>query len=97
MHFEKERVEEIKNKNDIVDVISNYLELDRREDSYWGKCPFHESQSVTFSVSPQKQTYYCSECGAGGNVITFIMEHNKCSFVEAVRFLEERIDLNYNV
>lgn len=92
MYFEEKMVEEIKNKNDIVDVISDYVELEKRGDSYLGKCPFHDSQSVSFSVSPQKQTYYCSECGAGGNVITFIMEHNKCSFVEAVILLEGRLN-----
>ena len=97
MYFEEKMVEEIKNKIDIVDVISDYVELQKRDNSYLGKCPFHDSQSAVFSVSSQKQTYYCFECGAGGNVITFIMEHNKCSFAEAVRFLEERFDLNYNV
>ena len=97
MYFEKEIVEEIKNKNDIVDVISDYVELQKSKESYLGKCPFHDSQSASFSVSSQKQTYYCSECGAGGNVITFIMEHNQCSFAETVRFLEERFNLNSNV
>ena len=90
MHFEERMAEEIKNKNGIVEVISDYVELEKRGDSYFGICPFHDSQSASFSVSAQKQTYYCFECGAGGNVITFIMEYNNCSFTEAVRFLEER-------
>ena len=92
MYFKEELIKEIKSKNDIVDVILDYVELQKRGDSYLGKCPFHDEQSVSFSVSLQKQTYYCFECGAAGNVITFIMEHNSCSFADAVRILEERID-----
>ena len=77
MYLEEKMAEEIKKKNDIVEVISNYVELEKRGEVYFGMCPFHEKQSASFSVNPQKQTYYCFECGAGGNVITFIMEHNK--------------------
>ena len=69
MRYSDDLVEEIRMKNDIVDVISGYVKLTRRGSSYFGLCPFHNEKSPSFSVSPGKQMYYCFGCGAGGNEI----------------------------
>ena len=81
--YSEEVIEEVRSKNDIVDVISGYVSLKKKGSSYFGLCPFHNEKSPSFSVSRQKQMYYCFGCGAGGNVITFIMEYENFSFVEA--------------
>ena len=91
MYFSEELIEEIRQKNDIVDVISGYVKLQKKGSSYFGLCPFHNEKSPSFSVSRSKQMYYCFGCGAGGNVITFIMEYENYSFIEAVRMLAERV------
>lgn len=91
MYFSEDLIEEIRQKNDIVDVISGYVKLQKKGSSYFGLCPFHNEKSPSFSVSRSKQMYYCFGCGAGGNVITFIMEYENYSFVEAVRMLAERV------
>jgi len=90
MRYSDDLVEEIRMKNDIVDVISGYVKLTRRGSSYFGLCPFHNEKSPSFSVSPGKQMYYCFGCGAGGNVITFVMEYENYTFVEAVKMLADR-------
>ena len=77
-------------KNDIVDVISGYVKLQKKGSSYFGLCPFHNEKSPSFSVSRQKQMYYCFGCGAGGNVFTFLMEYENYTFTEAVEYLAER-------
>lgn len=90
MYFSEDLVEEIRSKNDIVDVISGYVKLQKKGSSYFGLCPFHNEKSPSFSVSRQKQMYYCFGCGVGGNVFTFIMEYENYTFSEAVRLLAER-------
>lgn len=90
MYFSEDLIEEIRQKNDIVDVISGYVKLQKKGSSYFGLCPFHNEKSPSFSVSRTKQMYYCFGCGAGGNVITFVMEYENFSFVEAVKMLAER-------
>lgn len=90
MYFSEELVEEVRLKNDIVDVISSYVKLQKKGSSYFGLCPFHNEKSPSFSVSRSKQMYYCFGCGAGGNVFTFIMEYENYSFVEALKMLAER-------
>ncbi len=90
MYFSEELIEEIRQSNDIVDVISGYIKLQKKGSSYFGLCPFHNEKSPSFSVSRSKQMYYCFGCGAGGNVITFIMEYENYTFSEAVRLLAER-------
>ena len=90
MYFSDELIEEIRSRNDIVDVISSYIKLQKKGSSYFGLCPFHNEKSPSFSVSRSKQMYYCFGCGVGGNVITFIMEYENFTFSEAVRFLAER-------
>lgn len=90
MYYPEELIEEVRMKNDIVDVISGYVRLQKKGSSYFGLCPFHNEKSPSFSVSRGKQMFYCFGCGAGGNVITFLMEYENFSFVEAVKFLADR-------
>ena len=90
MYFSEDLVEEVRLKNDIVDVISGYVKLQKKGSSYFGLCPFHNEKSPSFSVSRSKQMYYCFGCGAGGNVFTFIMEYENFTFVEALKMLAER-------
>ncbi len=90
MYYPEELVEEIRQRNDIVDVISNYVKLQKKGGSYFGLCPFHNEKSPSFSVSQGKQMYYCFGCGAGGNVITFIMEYEKFTFAESIKYLADR-------
>lgn len=90
MYYPEELIEEVRTKNDIVDVISGYVRLQKKGSSYFGLCPFHNEKSPSFSVSRGKQMYYCFGCGAGGNVFTFLMEYENFSFIEAVRFLADR-------
>lgn len=83
-------IEEVRSRNDIVDVISQYVRLTRKGSNYFGLCPFHNEKSGSFSVSPGKQMYYCFGCGAGGNVFTFLMEYENFTFGEAMESLAER-------
>jgi len=90
MLYPEEIIEEIRSRNDIFDVISGYVKLQKKGSSYFGLCPFHNEKSGSFSVAPHKQMYHCFGCGAGGNVITFIMEYENFTFVEAVKLLADR-------
>lgn len=90
MYYPEDIVEEVRMKNDIVDVISGYVKLQKKGSNYFGLCPFHNEKSPSFSVAPAKQMYYCFGCGAGGNVITFIMEYENYSFREALQLLAGR-------
>ncbi|MGN0359278.1 MAG: DNA primase [Hominisplanchenecus sp.] len=90
MFYPEELVEEVRERNDIVDVISGYVKLQRKGSSYFGLCPFHNEKSPSFSVSPGKQMYYCFGCGAGGNVFTFLMEYENYTFPEVMKILAER-------
>ena len=90
MYYPEEIIEEVRMKNDIVDVISGYVKLQKKGSSYFGLCPFHNEKSPSFSVSPAKQMYYCFGCGAGGNVLTFLMEYEGYSFPEAMNVLADR-------
>ena len=90
MRYSDDIIEEVRTRNDIVDVISGYVKLQRKGSSYFGLCPFHNEKSPSFSVSPGKQMYYCFGCGAGGNVYTFLMEYENYSFQEAVKVLAGR-------
>lgn len=90
MYYSDEIIEEVRSKNDIVDVISSYVKLQKKGSSYFGLCPFHNEKSPSFSVSREKQMYYCFGCGAGGNVFTFLMEYENYSFQEALKYLADR-------
>ena len=91
MYYPDELVEEVRAKNDIVDVISGYVRMQKKGSSYFGLCPFHNEKSPSFSVSRDKQMYYCFGCGAGGNVFTFVMAYENCSFPEAIKELADRV------
>ena len=88
--YSSEVIEEVVSRNDIVDVISNYIKLKKNGSSYVGLCPFHNEKSPSFSVSQSKQLYHCFGCGVGGNVITFVMEYENMTFLEAVKLLGDR-------
>ncbi len=90
MRYSDDIIEEVRMKNDIVDVISQYVRLTRRGSSYFGLCPFHNEKTPSFSVTPSKQMYYCFGCGAGGNVYNFVMQYENYSFGEALSHLAER-------
>lgn len=90
MYYSDDMIEEVRTRNDIVDVISGYVKLQRKGSSYFGLCPFHNEKSPSFSVSPSKQMYYCFGCGAGGNVFNFVMEYENYSFGEALSHLADR-------
>ncbi|MDO5781645.1 MAG: DNA primase [Eubacteriales bacterium] len=90
MRYSDDIIEEVRMKNDIVDVISQYVKLTRRGSTYFGLCPFHNEKTPSFSVTPSKQMYYCFGCGAGGNVYNFVMEYENYSFGEALSHLADR-------
>ena len=90
MYYSDEIIEEVRSRNDIVDVISGYVRLTKKGSTYFGLCPFHNEKTGSFSVSPNKQMYYCFGCGAGGNVFTFLMEYENYTFVEALKYLADR-------
>lgn len=94
MYYPDEIVEEVRMKNDIVDVVSGYVRLQKKGANHFGLCPFHNEKSPSFSVSGSKQMYYCFGCGAGGNVFTFIMEYENYTFPEAVKLLADRAGVN---
>ena len=90
MRYSDDIIEEVRSKNDIVDVVSQYVKLTRKGSSYFGLCPFHNEKTPSFSVTPGKQMYYCFGCGAGGNVFNFIMEYENYTFGEALKHLADR-------
>lgn len=90
MYYEEDFVEEVRQRNDIIDIVSSYVNLKRTGSNYVGLCPFHNEKSASFSVSPGKQMYYCFGCGAGGNVFTFLMQYENLTFPEALEELAQR-------
>lgn len=90
VRYSEELIEEIKNSNDIVDIISQYVNLKRSGRNFFGLCPFHKEKSPSFSVSPDKQIFHCFGCGAGGNVIHFISKIENANFKEAIGILANR-------
>lgn len=90
MYYPEELVEEIRERTDIVDLISQYVNLKKQGGNYVGLCPFHNEKTPSFSVSREKQIYHCFGCGTGGNAYTFIMEYDSISFTEAVSALAGR-------
>ena len=93
-YISNEVMNEIRNKTDIVDVISKYVNLTKKGKNYFGVCPFHDDHSPSMSVSPDKQIYTCFSCGASGNVFTFVADFEKISFLQAVRLLGEKAGIN---
>lgn len=90
VRYSEELIDEIKNSNDIVDVISQYVILKRSGRNFFGLCPFHKEKSPSFSVSPDKQIFHCFGCGAGGNVIHFVSKIENADFKEAISILANR-------
>lgn len=88
--FDAKFIDELKNKNDIVDVVGRYVPLEQRGGSFWGRCPFHHEKTASFSVNPTGQFYYCFGCHKSGDVISFIMGIESLDFNDAVKFLAER-------
>src|ERR1700751_4057370 len=86
-------IEQITNRIDIIDVVSEFVKLKKRGANYLGLCPFHNEKTPSFTVSPVKEIYKCFGCGRSGNTISFLMEHEKYSYAEALRWLAAR----YNV
>ena len=93
MLYSQDLVEEVRIQNDIVEVISGYIPLKQKGRTYFGLCPFHNESTPSFSVSPDKQLYYCFGCGAAGNVFSFIMQMENCDFVEALKKLAQRVNV----
>ncbi len=94
MRIPDDKIDEIRSASDIVDVISMYVPLKKRGKNFTGRCPFHQEKTPSFSVSAEKQMFYCFGCGVGGNVFTFLMQHDRLTFIEAVRVLAERAGIN---
>ena len=97
MYFSEELISEIIEKNDIVDVISQYMKLKKSGRNYIGLCPFHSEKTPSFNVSPDKQLFYCFGCGVGGNVSTFIQKIEKLNYPESLTFLAERAGIEIKV
>lgn len=94
MYYPDDIVEEVRIRNDIVNIIGSYIRLKKTGSNHMGLCPFHNEKTPSFSVSQSKQMYHCFGCGVGGNVYTFIMEYENYTFVEALKFLAERAGIN---
>lgn len=90
MRYPDDVIEEVRSRNDIVDVVGQYVHLQKKGANYFGLCPFHNEKSPSFSVSPGKQMFYCFGCGEGGNVFSFLMKYDNLTFQEAVKALAER-------
>jgi DNA primase len=86
-------IQQITNRIDIIDVVGEFVKLKKRGTNYIGNCPFHNEKSPSFTVSPAKEIYKCFGCGKSGNTITFLMEHEKYSYVESLRWLAARYNI----
>lgn len=91
MYYPDELVEEVRSRNDIVEVISSYVRLNKRGSNYFGLCPFHNEKTGSFSVTPAKQMFYCFGCHEGGNVISFLQKYENYTFKEALTVLADRV------
>ena len=94
MNITNDMINEIRNKNDIVEVISKYIPLTQRGKNYFGVCPFHDDHSPSMSVSKEKQIFTCFSCGATGNVFTFVADYEHIGFYDAVRLLGNQVGFN---
>lgn len=94
MYYPEELIEEVRMKNDIVDVVAGYVRLQKKGANHWGCCPFHNEKTPSFSVNGPKQMYHCFGCGAGGNVFTFVMNYENYNFPEAIKMLADRAGVN---
>ena len=93
MYYSNEIIDEVRSANDIVDVVSSYVKIQKKGANYMGLCPFHAEKSPSFSVSPSKQLFHCFGCGVGGDVIAFIRQYENYSFTEALTLLAKRANI----
>ena len=93
MYYSNDIIDEVRSRNDIVDVVSSYVKIQKKGANYMGLCPFHAEKSPSFSVSPGKQLFHCFGCGVGGDVITFIRQYENYSFNEALALLAKRANI----
>ena len=89
-HFDNQVIEQVKQANDIVSVISEHVPLKKKGRNYWGCCPFHNEKTPSFSVNPEKGFFYCFGCHESGNVISFLMKYEGLTFPEALERLADR-------
>ena len=89
----EQSIEKIRNRADVVEIISKYVSLKKRGRNYFGLCPFHNEKTPSFSVNPEKQIFKCFGCGTGGSSIDFIMEFEKLDFIESVKYLAEQYNI----
>ena len=94
VRYSDELIDEIRSKNDIVDIISQYVVLKRSGRNFFGLCPFHKEKSPSFSVSPDKQIFHCFGCGVGGNVFHFVEKIENLGFIESLEMLADRAGIN---
>lgn len=94
MYYPEEKVEEVRARANIVDVIGSYVKLQKKGTSYFGLCPFHGEKTPSFSVAPNKQMFYCFGCGMGGDVIKFLMEYENITFAEALKELAGQVGVD---
>ena len=92
-HISEYTIEKIRNRADIIDIITPYVKLKKRGRNYFGVCPFHSEKTASFSVNSEKQIYKCFGCGKGGSSIDFIMEIERLGFVEAIKFLADQYSI----
>ena len=90
-------IDQVRDTAEIYEIVSEYVDLKQRGNNFFGLCPFHDEKTPSFSVSPDKEIFHCFGCGAGGNAITFLMDYEKISFIEAIGKIADKygIDLNY--
>ena len=91
--FDAKFIDELKRKNDIIDIVGKYVRLEQRGGNFWGKCPFHHEKTASFSINSSNQFFYCFGCHKSGDVISFIMEIESLDFNDAVKFLAERVKM----
>ena len=89
----QETIQQIQNRIDIIDIVGTFVKLKKRGANYLGNCPFHNEKSPSFTVSPTKEIYKCFGCGKSGNSISFLMEHEKYSYVESLRWLANKYNI----
>src|SRR5258708_19761362 len=89
----QQTIQQILSRIDIIEIVGGFVKLKKRGTNYLGLCPFHNEKSPSFTVSPAKEIYKCFGCGKSGNTITFLMEHEKYNYVEALRWLAARYNI----
>lgn len=94
MRFPRAWLDELRERADIVSVVSRYVTLTQKSGRYWGLCPFHGEKTASFSVNPQRQMYYCFGCHASGSAISFVMEMERVEFKDAVKLLAEQVHMD---